>query len=117
MLRGACAIAIVAWGAIARAGTPIAGVVLDQDSRAPIAGATVFGQPDGLAVTDDAGHFALEPPADSPRDRTLTVVAGGYASRTVAIGRGPVTVKLAPSSTGEVIEVKAKPPLQTKPLA
>ena len=121
MFRGACAVtivaAIVAWGAIARASTPIEGVVLDTESRAPIAGATVFGQHDGIAVTDDAGHFALEPPAGAPRDRTLTVVAGGYATRTVEIGRGPLKVKLAPTATGEVIEVEAKPRLQTKPLA
>ena len=117
MLRWVPALALASWCGVARAGTAIEGVIVDHDSGAPVADATVFGAHDGVALTDDAGHFALAPPPGAPRDRALTIVASGYASTTVAAGHAPLTIRLLPVAAGEVIEVAAKAPVQTKPLS
>jgi len=99
-------------------------VVTQAGSTKPIAGATVLTERGELAVTDLDGYFTL---AVTPADRELTIIATGYATKTLRIpaaaGAGATSdgtllrIELSPSSGSEVIEVTGQAPEQTKSLS
>jgi hypothetical protein len=92
----------------------VRGVVTQEHSPLPIAGATVLGERGDIAVTDLDGYFTL---SVEPTDRELTIAAAGFATKTVRITEGVIHVELAAASGAEVIEVSGTAPEQTKPLS
>lgn len=101
----ACA---VAQSGVAQAQRAVVhGTVVDEEGL-PINGATVLRGAES-AVTDEGGAFAVAGRG------TITVIATGYATRTLALRDGDV-IRLARSSD-EIIEVKGKAPEEAKPLA
>lgn len=84
-----------AWAAAQARGT-LSGQVTDRDTGQPVVGAQVLVQGTALRATTNAqGRFTI---ADVPAgSRTLVVVRPGYrqATRTVAVGGGPVEVAIA----------------------
>ncbi len=105
MVVFACVL-VVAGSAAAQGG--FTGTVVDE-SGLPIAGATILLR-DQAATTNDDGAFTI-PAAPG----TLTVIAAGFVSRTLAAKSG-IVVRLV-RATGEVIEVIGKAPEESKPLA
>jgi hypothetical protein len=98
------------------------GLVIDRDTGAPIAGATVIAEHAGIAVTDEYGAFALAlaPAGKAVRDRELTVTAPGYAAQVVRLPSrriGRLRVELAAAQGDEVIEITGSAPEQTRPLS
>jgi len=112
----ALAIVLVLAGAALAAPRTIRGVVTEQGSPSPIAGASVLSERGDIAVTDIDGYFAL---AIGERERELTVAANGYIPRTIRLPRedGVLRIELAPASGAEVIEVTGRAPEETKPLS
>lgn len=92
----------------------VRGVIVREGTPTPIAGVSVLTDRGAIAVTDVDGYFAIE---TAPADRELTIVATGYATKTVRIGDGVLKIELAPASGAEVIEVRGKAPEETKPLS
>ncbi len=92
----------------------IRGVIIREGTPTPIAGASVLTDRGAIAVSDLDGYFALEV---GPTDKELTIVATGFATKTVKIGEGTLRIELAPASGAEVIEVSGKAPEETKPLS
>ena len=85
----------------------IDGTVVDE-SGLPVAGATILRGTES-AVTDDAGAFSIA------GSGSLTVIAPGFASQTVAASKD-IVVRLERTS-GEVIEISGKAPEESKPIA
>ncbi len=101
-------VVVVVVGPAAAQADTIKGTVVDEDGL-PIAGATILLR-DQAATTDDDGGFTI-----SSAPGTLTVIASGFAARTVKSSQG-IVVRLARAS-GEVIEISGKAPEEAKPLA
>ncbi len=80
----------------------VRGRVVDDATRAPIAGATVYGaDPDAAVITDADGRFALV--GDVP---AVTVVADDHDPVVVEAGAGELVVAMtATGAGGEVIEI------------
>ena len=91
----------------------VRGVVTREDSRRPIAGASILSERGAIAVTDVDGFFSIDA---TTNDRELTVVATGYVTRSVRIVDGLLQISLSPASGSEVIEVIGKAPEETKPI-
>jgi outer membrane receptor protein involved in Fe transport len=110
------ALALCTFLTCARAAAQPAGVeglVVDARTGAAVAGATIIGTNDGIAVSDDDGHFVLA----STTGPVVVVSAPGYATRTIslaALRRGRIALEPAPT---EVIEVTDRAPDQTKPVS
>lgn len=103
---------------LAPAGRPAAkagevqGHVVDAQSNEPLEAVTVLDVNNDAAVTDENGDFTIAAAVGS----TLTVLAPGYALKTVRVRAGNVLqIALQPTSRGETIEVKGKAPEQAKP--
>jgi hypothetical protein len=92
----------------------ITGVVRREGTIKPIAGASVLTERGAIAVTDIDGYFAVDV---TDKDRELTIVATGYAMKTVRIVVGSNVIDLEPASGAEVIEVRDRAPEQTKPIS
>jgi len=92
----------------------VRGVIVREGTPTPIAGATVLTERGAIAVSDVDGYFTLEV---GPADREVTVVATGYATRSVRLGDGVQRIELVPASGAEIIEVSGKAPEETKPLS
>jgi len=112
----ALAIVLVLGGAVLAAPRTIRGVVTEQSSPRPIAGASVLSERGDIAVTDLDGYFVL---TVGDRERELTVAANGYTPKTIRIPRaeGVIRIELTPASGAEVIEVTGRAPEETKPLS
>lgn len=98
-----------------RPAAALSGVVLDQQTGAPVLAATVYAIGAELeVVTDEQGRFELPQRAGITE---LTIVADAYQPRTVPVRRrGALVVRLAPmshfDSAGEVIAVQGQRPAQ-----
>ncbi len=96
----------------------VRGVITAAGSPLPVADATVLTDRGGAAVSDVDGYFTITLAAD---DRDLTIVATGYAPRTLVLDRNAIDdvlrIVLTPASSAEVIEISGKEPEQTKPLS
>lgn len=99
---------IAALASSASAETAYRGTVVDE-SGLPIAGATILLR-DRDATTAEDGTFTI-----TAAPGTMTVIAAGFVSQTLAAKTG-IVVRLA-RATGEVIEVTGKAPEESKPLA
>ena len=108
LFRGGVIVCVVALATSASAQGTFTGTVVDE-SGLPIAGATILLR-DQAAITDDDGAFTI-----TAAPGTLTVIAAGFVSRTLA-AKPNVVVRLV-RATGEVIEVIGKAPEESKPLA
>jgi hypothetical protein len=113
MLRYAFALCLWASPALADEGG-VRGVVVDAETRAPVAGASVLLPDDRAVVTAADGSFEL--PA---RPAARTVVSGDHEPLSVEVrADGDLLVELVPRADpggglGEVIEVVAEPPPRT----
>lgn len=94
----------------------VRGVVYERGTTEPIGGASVLAEKGEIVATDVDGYFTIEV---GDGERELTIVAPGFATRTVRIPKGDdrLTIDLAPVRGGEVIEVSGKAPEETKPLS
>lgn len=98
----ACLVAATAYAQPAA----IRGRIVDETGQ-PVVGATVLRGAES-ATTDEDGAFVIRGTGD------LTIIADGFAARTVR-ARAGVIVRVAPAS-GEVIEISGKAPEESKPL-
>jgi hypothetical protein len=104
---------------VLKAGRPVEGLVLDDATDQPIAGATVQFGTDfnssnaSRATTDAQGRFRLAAPEEGPGK--LTAQAPGHAPETAEILVGekldPVSIRLRPGRTirGRVVDPEGKP--------
>lgn len=83
-------------------------VVLDGETAAPIAGATIV-VGTRTVVTDAAGRFALE--AEQPVEVIIT--AKGYDSVSESVGNESVVLLFRPGAIGEVVEMEERAPRQS----
>ena len=114
MRRVLAVVILVACSASAAAAPrrTVRGVVTEAGSGAPIPGASVLAEHSAGALTEADGSFVLEV---DRRDRSISVVAAGYATRTIKIGNGPLQIAMQPASGGEVIEITGRAPDDTAP--
>lgn len=99
---------VVALATSAAAQGTISGTVVDE-SGVPIAGATLLLRDEATTTAADGTFTITAVPG------TMTVIAAGFVTRTLAAKSGSV-IRLA-HATGEVIEVTGKAPEEAKPLA
>jgi hypothetical protein len=84
------------------------GVVVNEDTNAPIEGALVIGQTD-TATTDQDGGFALVVSAD---EHFLVASAPGFAMRSIEVAQA---YRIELTTSNEVIEVEGTAPRAPKP--
>jgi len=90
----------------------IRGIVVDEASGLPVAGASIFTERGDIVVADADGYFTIT----VDRDRELTVVANRYATKVVRVAT-ELRIELTAVAGAEVIEVVGKRPEETKPLS
>jgi hypothetical protein len=100
--------AIVSAPAAAEPDRVLRGVVVNEDTNAPIEGALVIGQTD-TATTDQDGGFAI---VVGPDEQYIVVSAPGFAMRSMDVAQA-YRVELTVSH--EVIEVEGTVPLARRP--
>ncbi len=115
-LVAAALVMVLAGGRVALA-APLTGVVIDGETLAPIAGATITAEEaeagGASAVTGGDGTYALDLPAGAT---TLSVAASGYETLTEVVDVAPsgtqkTLVLFLEGVVSEVIEITEKAPL------